>query len=539
MPTLPSTAPLTAASPPNESQRLAALHALAVLDTPSDPDFDDLVQLAAQICDTPMALITLVDDKRQWFKARLGVALTQTPREQAFCAHAITQPTKLMLVDDAREDARFADNALVTGAPHIRFYAGMPLRSADGQALGTLCVLDHQPRHLNPAQCRALQVLARQTMALLVLKRALAQRDEGRTRNRTLLRAIEQSPVSIVMANVHGDIEYVNPQFETLTGYTQAEVLGRNPRFLQSGDKSAEAYAELWQTITTGQTWRGEFRNKKKDGTLFWEQASISPVMNSTGLITHYVAVKEDITERRRIEAQLRTKNEDLRSFTYSVSHDLKAPLRGITGYAQELLRKHQDGMGERALFCLTQINTAAKNLDHLIEDLLQYSRLDADTPTASPFRLDMLVQRLLQDHSFTLTEQGAVVTVQVPPIALQLWERGLNQVLSNLISNAIKFSRHATPPKITLSAEVQGGRCLIRVSDNGIGFDMKYSERIFGLFSRLVRPQEFEGTGAGLAIVKKVLDKLGGHIDVAAAPGQGCTFTVDVPCTPPNTLTP
>lgn len=524
---------MKAALPPQEVQRLQTLQSYAVMDTPNESSFDDLVQLASHICQTPMALVSLIDEQRQWFKSRVGLDAPETPREMAFCAHAILQPDELLQVRDAQQDPRFADNPLVTGEPHIRFYAGMPLVTSTGHALGTLCVIDRMPRELNPAQHQALCVLGRQVMTLLELRRTLAQRDHERTLNRTLARAVEQSPVSIVMANLNGDIEYVNPQFETLTGYTLGEVLGRNPRFLQSGDKSAEEYADLWQTLTAGDTWRGEFRNKKKDGTLFWEQASISPVLGAAGLVTHYVAVKEDITERRRIETQLRAKNEDLKSFTYSVSHDLKAPLRGITGYAQELLRKHQDGMGERALFCLSQINTAAKNLDQLIDDLLQYSRLDADTPTAAPFQLEALVHRLLQEHTLTLAEQGIKLTVQVPAITLQLWERGLSQVLSNLINNAIKFSRQATPPQITISAEVVHDRCLIRVSDNGIGFDMKYSDRIFGLFNRLVRPTEFEGTGAGLAIVKKMLGKLGGRIDVSSTPGQGSTFTVDVPCGP------
>ncbi len=524
--------------PSQETQRLQALRSYAVLDTSPESSFDDLVQLASHICQAPIALVSLIDEKRQWFKARTGLEATETPREMAFCAHAILQPDELLQVPDAQQDPRFADNPLVTGEPHIRFYAGMPLVTSTGHALGTLCVIDRAPRELNPAQRKALQVLGHQVMTLLELRRTLAQRDHERGLNRKLARAVEQSPVSIVMADANGDIEFVNPQFESLTGYSLAEVMGRNPRFLQSGNKSAEDYAELWQTLSAGNIWRGEFCNKKKDGSIFWEQASISPVMDPAGLVTHYVAVKEDITARRHIEAQLRAKNEDLRSFTYSVSHDLKAPLRGITGYAQELLRKHQSGMEERAVFCLTQINAAANNLDQLIEDLLQYSRLDADQSTPAEFQLDALVHRLLQDRSFTLTEQGTELTVQVPAITLQMWEGGLSQVLSNLINNAIKFSRQATPPQVTISAEVVNNRCLIQVSDNGIGFDMKYRERIFGLFNRLVRPTEFEGTGAGLAIVKKVLDKLGGRIEVSSTPDQGSTFTVDVPCraSPPHT---
>jgi PAS domain S-box-containing protein len=522
---------MKAALPLQEAQRLQALRAYAVLDTPPESSFDDLVQLASQICQTPIALVSLIDENRQWFKARTGMEATETPREMAFCAHTILQPGELLQVCDAQKDPRFADNPVVAGEPHLRFYAGMPLVTSSGQALGTLCVIDRIPRELDPAQRHALQVLARQVMTLLELRHTLAQRDHDRSLNRKLARAVEQSPVSIVIANVKGEIEYVNPQFTALTGYDSPEVMGRNPRFLQSGNKTPEEYKLLWTTITSGQTWRGQFRNKKKNGDIFWEQASISPITDIFGLISHYVAVKEDITERRQIEAQLRAKNEELKGFTYTVSHDLKAPLRGITGYAQELLRKHQDGMSERARFCLTQIETAAGNLDALIEDLLKYSRLESDTPTPSEFGLDTMVKVLLNDRAFTLNEYGTQVTNTVPALRLRCWERGLQQVLSNLINNAIKFSRNATPPRVTLAAYMASGVCHINVSDNGCGFDMKYHDRIFGLFNRLVRSHEFEGTGAGLAIVKKVLEKVGGQVRAESSPGQGATFYVSFPC--------
>lgn len=522
---------MIAAVPPTEPQRLQELKSYAVLDTPPESSFDELVHLASEICGTPIALVSLIDEKRQWFKARVGVTAQETPREMAFCAHAILNPGDLMQVSDARLDERFATNPLVTGEPYIRFYAGAPLVASSGEALGTLCVIDRKPRELTPAQHHALKVLARQVMTLLELRLALSQRDQDRSLNRKLARAVEQSPVSIVVADLNGDIEYVNPAFVKLTGYTQKEVLGRNPRFLQSGNKTLEEYQALWQTITSGQTWQGEFRNKKKNGDLFWEQASISPVTDVLGLVSHYVAVKEDITERRRIEAQLRAKNEELKSFSYTVSHDLKAPLRGIAGYAKELQRKHQAGMGERALFCLNQIQTATKNLDDLIEDLLKYSRLDTDEPILSDFRLDTLIQTLVNERSFTLAEGSVDVQLSLPALQVHSWERGLQQVMRNLISNAIKFSRNARTPRITLTAGHADGVCHISVTDNGVGFDLKYHDRIFGLFNRLVKPSEFEGTGAGLAIAKKVMDKMGGTIQAHSDPGQGATFNVRFPC--------
>jgi GAF domain-containing protein len=159
--------------PPDESQRLAALRRYELLDSTSEPSYDEIVALAAQLCGAPIALVSLVDEHRQWFKAKVGIAAAETPRDAAFCAHTILGDEP-MVVEDARADARFADNPLVTGDPGIRFYAGAPLRTADGHALGALCVIDRQPRTLTPLQRGALATLARQVVAHAELRLAAA-----------------------------------------------------------------------------------------------------------------------------------------------------------------------------------------------------------------------------------------------------------------------------------------------------------------------------------------------------------------------------
>src|ERR1700744_5750994 len=156
--------PMIAAKPENEKQRLEALQRLELLDTDPEPEFDELVNLAAAICGTPISLVTLLDERRQWFKAAIGMDIAETPREIAFCSHAIRQPD-MFLVADAAVDPRFADNPLVTGDPHIRFYAGVPISSPDGFALGTLCVIDNKPRQLTQLQMDMLTMLARQVNA--------------------------------------------------------------------------------------------------------------------------------------------------------------------------------------------------------------------------------------------------------------------------------------------------------------------------------------------------------------------------------------
>ncbi|MDB5971979.1 MAG: putative two component system sensor protein [Hydrocarboniphaga sp.] len=179
-------APGTAPRPANESQRLDALHSYAILDTAAEATFDDIVKIAAQICGTSMALVSLVDTERQWFKARVGIGARETPVEQAICAHAILQPDVFVVVD-THLDSRFAANPMVTGEPKLRFYAGAPLRTSDGYPLGTVCVLDREPRQLNASQLEALQVLARQTMALLELRRSLSTAEAMQKHLRSLM----------------------------------------------------------------------------------------------------------------------------------------------------------------------------------------------------------------------------------------------------------------------------------------------------------------------------------------------------------------
>lgn len=162
---------MRAPPPPNEAARLAALRGAELLDTPPEREFDDTARLAAQICGTPIALVSLVDEHRQWFKARVGLGAAETPRDVSFCAHALLRPDEPLVVPDAAADARFADNQLVLAEPHIRFYAGVPLVTGEGHALGTLCVIDRRPRELSPDQLDALRALARHVQTLLELRR--------------------------------------------------------------------------------------------------------------------------------------------------------------------------------------------------------------------------------------------------------------------------------------------------------------------------------------------------------------------------------
>ncbi len=192
---------MKAAIPHNEAARLKALRDYAILDTFDEQAYNDITTLASFICEAPIALISLVDEQRQWFKARVGIEATQTPREHAFCAHAILQPQDVMVVNDAQSDVRFEDNPLVTGDPNIRFYAGAPLVTPRGDALGTLCVIDCKPRQLPASNLEALRALARQVVAQMELRRVIMELDQKTIELRDYQSQLEQAQKRLEVAN--------------------------------------------------------------------------------------------------------------------------------------------------------------------------------------------------------------------------------------------------------------------------------------------------------------------------------------------------
>jgi signal transduction histidine kinase len=259
----------------------------------------------------------------------------------------------------------------------------------------------------------------------------------------------------------------------------------------------------------------------------------------NTGVVALYAELERNTQRIQRTEQMLRVRNEALRDFAHTVAHDLKAPLRGISGYAQELEGKHMAGLNDRALFCLGQIRAASNNLDRLIEDLLRFARLDAEALSLTEVNPQELIAAILDGRRATLAEQHVEVKLDIRFQTLRTWERGLVQVMTNLVDNALKYSRKASPPRVGILAEETASGWRLVVSDNGIGFDMIHHDRIFGLFSRLVRTDEFEGTGAGLAIVKKIVERLGGSIRAESSPGQGASFRVELPRPPPERVGP
>lgn len=308
--------------PQDEAIRLKVLRQYQILDTDPEAAFDDLTRLAAYICGTPVALVSLLDTDRQWFKSKIGWNATQTPRDIAFCNHTIRQHN-VFIVTDALTDERFATNPLVTSQPHIRFYAGVPLVTLDGYVLGTLCVIDYVPRELSSEQVEALQALGRQAIAQLEIRRNLAsvvritakckQTEEAMWKttaeNLKLAPALASVSDGVLITDPHqldNPIIYSNPAFSRITGYEPDEIVGKNCRFLQGPNTDPQTVARIRSCIAQRREVQATILNYTKDGQPFWTELKISPVFSDEGNLLYFVGIQTDITSRKRTEQKLR-----------------------------------------------------------------------------------------------------------------------------------------------------------------------------------------------------------------------------------------
>lgn len=413
--------------PPDEAARLDELCRYQILDTEPDADFDDLTRAAAAACETPIALVSFVDAQRQWFKSRVGLAAQETPRGLAFCAHAILQDQPLV-VRDALDDPRFANNPLVREEPRIRFYAGMPLITEKGFRLGTLCVIDRRPRNLTETQLQTLRSLARAVVVVLDLRQAV----------------------------------------KTLSG--QADTL--------------------------------------REAKVAQEKARIAA------------------------EEANRAKSE----FLASMSHELRTPLTSILGLSEALQQGVFGALNERQGRSLKYIEDSGRHLLNLINDILDLSKIEAGRLEISE---QLVAVAELCRSCIEITAQSAEAKklrvtwrVEPPDLTLVSDPRRLLQILFNLLSNAVKFTPEAGNVELIVRANPREETVSFLVTDTGIGIAAEDLSRLFQPFVQLDTRQTpgGQGTGLGLAVVKRLTDRLGGSVHVESQEGQGSRFMVVLP---------
>ncbi len=346
----------------------------------------------------------------------------------------------------------------------------------------------------------------------------------------------------VAITDPQGRITYVNDKFCAISKYRRDELLGQDHRLINSGYHPKEFIRELWATIGHGRVWHGELKNRAKDGTYYWVDTTIVPFLNDDGRPRQYVAIRADITERKAAEetilrlnaeleqrvlertAQLELTNRELEAFSYSVSHDLRTPLRAIDGFSQAVLEDFGPMLPEEGQRQLHTIRSSAQRMGALIDDLLTFARLNRQDLNKRAIDTARIVRETLTELGFPWTDRR--IEVRVGHLSPGMGDPVLiRQVWLNLIANALKYTRLRDQAEIEIGeADIEGRRTFF-VRDNGVGFDMRYASKLFGVFQRLHRIEDYEGTGVGLATVQRIVQRHGGRVWAEAAVDQGATF--------------
>jgi signal transduction histidine kinase len=565
---------LCAPIPRDESERLAALQAYEVLDTPPELAFDRLTQVAQYVTGVPTVLVSLVDANRQWFKSRVGLDAPQTPRDISFCGHTVFQRVPL-IVTDATADPRFADNPLVTGQPGIRYYVGVPLITPEGMAIGTLCAIDYTPRAApDERQLDILCKLADEVMAALELRRhAREQNHHARlsTAQRQMAAASNEAPSlaeafkvvlaalceysgfklghSFVQEREHGDQlmpagEWVaHPDLAQAASWFNAPI--RHSQTLDPLVEKAMALqapvlsTDLAQELSTRATLA---RKAGMSSALIlpvlakgrilgliecYGQGPMSAPTELLALADYAAAQLGCLVERQRL---VQLKDE----FVHTVSHELRTPLTAISG-TLELLEGGQGGPLEPR--ARKMVNIAWRNslrLTRLVTDILDIGKIEAGQMPFDKVRqpLAPLLERAVAETEDLAAKAGIQITTEAADNEAQALVDGdrILQVLANLLSNAVKFSPPGLPVTVSLKRHRQGLR--ISVADRGPGIPDHFKSRMFEKFAQVSTPngRAHPGTGLGLAITRHIVCQHGGKISYETNVDAGTTFHVDLP---------
>jgi len=350
--------------------------------------------------------------------------------------------------------------------------------------------------------------------------------------------ALDESSI-VAITDQSGIIKYVNQNFCNISKYSREELIGQDHRIINSGHHDKEFIRELWRTIAKGNIWRGELKNKAKDGSVYWVDTTIVPFLDDKNKPYQYVAIRSDITQRKlaeeenmilnlELENRVKERTEELESFSYSVSHDLRAPLRAINGYARILEEDYLSNFDEEGVRLLGEVQNNARKMGILIDDLLSFSRLGKKEIRKSELDMNELITTILAETVFT---DNPNVEFKINKLhSIQADRALITQVMTNLISNAIKYSSKSKNALVEISSEKKNGEVIFSVHDNGVGFEMEYVDKLFGVFQRLHSQDEFAGTGVGLAMSKRIILKHDGRIWAESRPEEGATFHFSLP---------
>jgi PAS domain S-box-containing protein len=549
--------------PPNEAVRLESLRALHLLDTPPEERFDRITRLAARILGVPSAYVSLVDEDRQFFKSHYGSDLVESPRSNSFCAYTILEK-KQLVVPDAKADARFADNPLVTGKPNIRFYMGSPIAARDGSLVGSLCVTDYQPRVPSSEDIAVLNDLAliaqselNQTGMVPSSKDQSSAEDKLRLSEGRFREVVDIPGKFVWETTLDGKTLFISDRVKEVLGYTPEEMTRRG--FFEGlvEEDAVIATAKFYYAAQLGQRFSDlEYRSKTKDGNVIWLTARGAPMFDVDGkTLIGYRGICEDITERKQISQELITAKEAAESankakseFLANMSHEIRTPMNAMVGMTGLLLGTNLTS--EQRDYTQT-IRQSADSLLTIISEILDFSKIESGKLELEnhPFDLPVLVEEAVDCVALQAGEKGLdlcwELAADLPPGFTGDVTR-LRQILVNLLANAVRFTAKGQVSVNVTKAENEGGDhfILFSVRDSGIGIPADKVDRLFQSFSQVdaSTTRKFGGTGLGLAISRKLTEMMGGSIWVESEDGKGSVFNVAVPlqeAIPPKPLVP
>lgn len=349
-----------------------------------------------------------------------------------------------------------------------------------------------------------------------------------------LSRAIQQSPVSIIITDLNGIIEYVNPKTCELTQYFEDELIGSNPSILKSGKLDNEVYKNLWETISSGNEWFGEFQNKKKNGELFWEVASISSIYNKNGERTKYLAIKTDITEKKafiqeleiaktKAEASDRLKTE----FMNNISHEIRTPLNGILGFAQ-LIADSETADSDKLKY-IEVMESSSNRLIKTITDYIDISTIVTDNIEVKKeiFEINQIMKEIYDDYLNVATSKKIELRYSENEKIYVLSDKHfLNKIIKHLIDNALKFTKEGF---VEFGITKKNTSIEIFINDSGIGIPQSIQNKILQPFQQgeSFEKRGYEGSGLGLSIAKGLISKLNGKIEIKSEQGKGCKINI------------
>lgn len=526
----------------DETLRLNALRDLEILDTPPDEKFDRIVRVASQAAGTSIALLSLVDENRQWFKAKVGLDVCETERSVAFCHHSIQQHSPL-IVPNAETDDRFASNPLVIGEPHIRFYAGFPLCLASGEVLGTLCVIDTQPRILSDVQIASLTDLAAIIVDELETRRSAMSRIRDtqdvqnavqairETRNfyRSILDSCNEAIASYqpVHAEDGAICDFVltdsNDAASSARGLSKQEMLGQRLLNLVP-NLPPETFKRYVNVVETGTPI--QFDDHYVDGH-YDDWFRVSAARLSDGGLVISLSV---ITEQKKSQLRLKRSRDALDSFTAAVSHDLRTPLGHIAGFVELVSENLADQLDDQNKEFMGYVLDGVTQMRRLIDAMQKHARLGQMTIDRQSTDIGRVLGDVVRRCQADILSAGADLQIgEMPSIGAD--RLLLDQLFSNLLMNALRYRCPKRPLKITIKAEQTTKGIILYFADNGIGIAESIQEKVFNLFERgAISHDEGEGLGIGLAMCREIAKAHGGSIYLDPNAELGARFILQLP---------